>query len=57
LVSPCFLCGAWKQQGGQRGDESSSRDEVETVPTIPVLDRIAAALGAELIVTIAPHAV
>jgi len=27
-----------------------------TVPTIPVLERIAAALGAELIVTIAPHA-
>ena len=26
------------------------------VPTIPVLDRIAVALGAELIVTIAPHA-
>jgi ribosome-binding protein aMBF1 (putative translation factor) len=26
------------------------------VPTIPVLERIAAALGAELIVTIAPHA-
>jgi ribosome-binding protein aMBF1 (putative translation factor) len=26
------------------------------VPTIPVLDRIAAALGAELVVTIAPHA-
>jgi ribosome-binding protein aMBF1 (putative translation factor) len=26
------------------------------VPTIPVLDRIAIALGAELIVTIAPHA-
>jgi len=27
-----------------------------TVPTIPVLERIATALGAELIVTIAPHA-
>ncbi|HEY5854040.1 MAG TPA: helix-turn-helix transcriptional regulator [Aldersonia sp.] len=27
-----------------------------TVPTIPVLERIAAALDAELIVTIAPHA-
>jgi hypothetical protein len=27
-----------------------------TVPTIPVLERIAVALGAELIVTIAPHA-
>jgi HTH-type transcriptional regulator / antitoxin HipB len=27
-----------------------------TVPTIPVLDRIATALGAELVVTIAPHA-
>ena len=27
-----------------------------TVPTIPVLERIAAALGAELIVTISPHA-
>jgi ribosome-binding protein aMBF1 (putative translation factor) len=27
-----------------------------TVPTIPVLGRIAVALGAELIVTIAPHA-
>ncbi len=27
-----------------------------TVPTIPVLERIAAALGAELIVTIAPPA-
>lgn len=26
------------------------------VPTIPVLERIAVALGAELIVTIAPHA-
>jgi len=26
------------------------------VPTIPVLDRIAIALGAELVVTIAPHA-
>jgi len=26
------------------------------VPTIPVLERIAIALGAELIVTIAPHA-
>jgi len=26
------------------------------VPTIPVLERIAAALGADLIVTIAPHA-
>lgn len=26
------------------------------VPTIPVLERISAALGAELIVTIAPHA-
>jgi ribosome-binding protein aMBF1 (putative translation factor) len=26
------------------------------VPTIPVLDRIATALGAELILTIAPHA-
>jgi transcriptional regulator with XRE-family HTH domain len=26
------------------------------VPTIPVLDRIAAALGADLIVTLTPHA-
>ena len=26
------------------------------VPTIPVLDRIAASLGADLVVTIAPHA-
>ena len=26
------------------------------IPTIPVLDRIATALGAELVVTIAPHA-
>lgn len=26
-----------------------------TIPTIPVLDRIAIALGAELVVTIAPH--
>ena len=26
------------------------------VPTIPVLDRIAAALGADLIVTLSPHA-
>ncbi len=27
-----------------------------SVPTIPVLDRIAAALGAELVVTLSPHA-